>query len=93
MTALLAATATVDRPTLWLVLAGLAALAALAYAASCAWWPFAACGKCEGAGKFRRSDSKVWRKCRRCKGTGERLRWGRKLYNRTRAGRRASAKR
>lgn len=93
MTALLAATATPDRPFPWIVVVGLVAVVALAYTGSCAWWPFTRCGKCEGAGKFRRGDGKVWRKCRRCKGSGERLRWGRKLYNRTRAGRRASAKR
>lgn len=60
---------------------GLLAVVALVYAASCTWWPYAHCVKCEGEGKFRRRDGKVWRECRRCKGTGRRLRVGRKVWN------------
>lgn len=65
----------------WLVLVGLAVLAAAVYAASCWWWPFARCWRCEGAGKFSRSDGRVWRPCRWCSGTGRRLRIGRWAYN------------
>lgn len=58
-----------------------AAVAGLGYAASCAWWPFARCGKCKGAGRFARKDGKVFRDCRRCRGSGRRLRIGRRIYN------------
>lgn len=66
----------------WGWLLGALVLAAIGYAASCAWWPFAHCGRCEGAGKFKRNDGKVWRACRRCKGSGTRLRVGRRIWNR-----------
>lgn len=66
----------------WAWLLGALLFASLAYAASCTWWPFAACRRCEGRGKFKRKDGKVWRPCRRCKGSGARLRWGRKVWNR-----------
>ncbi|MEV4521506.1 hypothetical protein AB0J77_14855 [Micromonospora tulbaghiae] len=82
MRPLIAATATQDRPLPWGWLLGALLVAALAYAASCAWWPFAHCRKCEGRGKFARKDSKVWRRCRRCKGSGTRLRFGRRVWNR-----------
>lgn len=65
--------------TLWTV--GFLLVVALGYAASCTWWPYAACGRCEGVGKFRRGDRRVWRKCPRCKGSGERLRVGRRVWN------------
>ena len=82
MDALYAATATPEHPMPWGWLLAALTVAALGYAASCAWWPFAKCGKCEGRGKFTRKDSKVWRLCRRCKGSGSRLRVGRKVWNR-----------
>lgn len=66
---------------LYLAATATVALALLAYAASCAWWPFAACWRCDGAGKFARRDGKVWRTCRRCKGSGRRLRLGRRVWN------------
>jgi hypothetical protein len=65
----------------WLAWIGLFVAAGLGYAASCVWWPYAKCTKCEGAGKFARSDGKVWRDCKRCKKSGARLRVGRKIYN------------
>ncbi len=55
------------------------------YTASCIWWPFAKCTKCEGKGRFSRTDGKVWRDCRRCKGSGRRLRVGRWVFNKIRA--------
>lgn len=66
-----------------LIRLGLFALAVVApgYAVACWIWPYAACRKCKGAGKFRTSSGRAWRKCRRCKGSGERLRIGRKIYN------------
>ena len=54
---------------------------AVGYVIHCWWLPFAACRKCEGAGKFRSESGKAWRKCRRCKGSGERIRLGRKIWN------------
>jgi hypothetical protein len=62
----------------WAVLA--AVVAGLVYAVQCAIWPFAACGKCEGQGKFLSPSGKAWRRCRRCKGSGERVRIGRRLW-------------
>lgn len=50
------------------------------YVAACVVWPFAACRKCEGDGKFRSPSGRSWRRCRRCKGTGERVRVGRRLW-------------
>ena len=50
------------------------------YAVHCAWWPFAACRTCDGAGKFRSKSGRAWRRCRRCKGSGERVRVGRRLW-------------
>jgi hypothetical protein len=64
---------------IWFIGFGLVVL--VMYAGSCWWFPYAACGRCEGVGKFRREDSKVWRKCRRCRGSGERLRVGRRVWN------------
>lgn len=59
----------------------LAVATGLIYAGSCAWWPFARCGRCKGTGRFSRKDGKVFRDCRRCKGSGRRLRIGRRIYN------------
>lgn len=59
----------------------LLALAALAvYVAACAWWPFAACRRCEGTGKRRSPTGKAWRPCGRCGGNGRRVRAGRHVY-------------
>lgn len=60
----------------------LLALAALAvYVAACAWWPFAACRRCEGTGKRRSPAGKAWRPCGRCGGTGRRVRGGRHVWD------------
>ena len=64
---------------LYAIIVGL--VAGLGYTASCAWWPFAHCGRCKGKGRSARKDGKVWRDCRRCRGTGRRLRIGRRIYN------------
>lgn len=61
----------------WVVLA--AVVAGLVYAVACWWWPYAACRKCEGAGRFRSPSGRAWRTCRRCKGSGTRVRVGRRL--------------
>ncbi|MFF3867324.1 hypothetical protein [Micromonospora sp. NPDC001898] len=82
MRPLIAATATQEHPMPWGWLLGALLLAAVGYAGSCWWWPFARCRRCDGRGKFTRADSKVWRTCRRCKGSGSRLRAGRKVWNR-----------
>jgi len=65
----------------WLVLAAIAVAMAGGYSVSCWWWPWAACRRCEGAGKLARGDGKVFRSCPRCKATGRRLRAGRWLYH------------
>ncbi|RAY16594.1 hypothetical protein DPM19_05730 [Actinomadura craniellae] len=58
------------------------ALAALAvYLISCRIWPFTACTKCEGAGRFRSPNGRAWRYCTRCNGKGARLRTGRRILN------------
>jgi hypothetical protein len=56
------------------------------YGLACAIWPYAACGRCEGAGKIRSPGGKAWRACPRCHRTGERLRWGRRLFGSPRRG-------
>ena len=68
-----------------------APFAGAGYMVACWLWPFAACRKCEGAGKFKTSSGRALRKCRRCKGSGERLRLGRKIWNYIQAKRKASA--
>lgn len=60
--------------------AAAAVVAGVWYVMACAVWPFAACRKCEGAGKFRSPSGRSWRRCRRCKGSGERVRVGRRLW-------------
>ncbi len=80
----LAAAAAGDGPSGWgLVLVGLvvAVVWTAGYAAACAWWPFTACGRCEGTGKRRSPSGRAWRRCKRCKGTGGRLRHGRRIFN------------
>ena len=66
-----------------LVLLGVAAGLgwAIWYVIHCAWFPFSACRRCKGNGKFRSANKKAWRRCRRCKGSGERIRLGRKIWN------------
>jgi len=57
------------------------ALGALAlYLLACWWWPYAACGRCKGAGRHRSPTGKAFRQCRRCKGSGRRVRLGRRLF-------------
>lgn len=82
---LLAATATTHPVLVWLVVALALLLAAAWYVGHCAWFPFAACRRCDGAGKFRSSSGRAWRDCRRCKGTGRRVRLGRRAWERVRS--------
>jgi hypothetical protein len=49
------------------------------YSLACVVWPYAACRKCKGAGKFRSPSKKFWRPCPRCSGSGRRIRVGRVL--------------
>jgi hypothetical protein len=56
-------------------------LITLGYVAACAVWPFAACRKCDGAGRRRSPSGRAWRYCHRCHGTGARLRTGRRIWN------------
>ena len=49
------------------------------YVVACCWWPFTACGKCEG-GKRRSPSGKAWRLCGACKGSGKRIRTGRRAW-------------
>ena len=60
---------------LLLVLALLVWLAG--YSAACALWPFAACRRCDGAGKRRSPSGRAWRTCPVAGGSGRRLRTGR----------------
>lgn len=57
------------------------AVVAAGYGVSCWLWPLTACTKCEGTGRWSRSDGKVWADCRRCKGAGKRIRAGRRVAN------------
>lgn len=58
----------------WGIVSGLLWLAG--YLGACAWWPFANCRRCDGAGRFRSPSGKAWRNCKRCKGSGRRVRFG-----------------
>lgn len=69
---------TAERVLSWI---GIVLVCGGSYLVARAIWPYAACAKCEGAGKFKTSSGKAWRKCRRCGGSGERLRFGRWLIN------------
>lgn len=62
------------------VLALVLLAAAVAYVIACVIWPFAACRRCDGAGKHRSPSGKAWRTCKRCRGTGARIRIGRKAW-------------
>lgn len=53
---------------------------AAGYVGACAWWPFAACRRCKGQGRFMSPGGKYWRPCRRCKGAGTRTRTGRRIW-------------
>lgn len=65
-----------------LLLAAAVAVAAWAggYVLACAFWPFAACPKCDGSGKRRSPSGKAFRVCPRCAGTSRRLRFGRRVW-------------
>lgn len=80
---LVAATATAEgmstRGWVILVLMGLGAV--VVYVFACWFWPFTACGKCKGSGRFKSPSGKNWRKCPRCKGNASRLRIGRRIFN------------
>lgn len=52
----------------------------LGYAVACRVWPYAACRKCDGAGRFRSPSGRAWRHCRRCKGSGARVRFGLRIW-------------
>ena len=52
-----------------------------AYAAACAFWPFANCRRCDGSGKRRSPSGRAFRTCPRCRGTARRLRTGRRVFN------------
>ena len=63
------------------VVLGTVVLAALFYAASCWWFPFARCRWCSGTGRWARSDGQVFRDCWWCGGLGRRWRIGRRVWN------------
>ncbi|MDL4772483.1 hypothetical protein [Actinomadura xylanilytica] len=78
MTPLLAAashTATNPGP---LILLGI--LAAAGYMLHCVIWPYRACPKCRGAGRFLAPSGRAWRYCNRCSGRGAQLRTGRRIW-------------
>ena len=58
----------------------LALVAVVAYVAHCLVWPFRACRKCGGAGRFRSPSGRAWRYCDRCGGRAAQVRLGRRLW-------------
>lgn len=50
------------------------------YVVACRLWPFGACRKCEGRGRFLSPSGRAWRHCRKCKGSGARVRAGRRAW-------------
>ncbi|CNE52297.1 Uncharacterised protein [Mycobacterium tuberculosis] len=75
----LLATASDTGPNLgaWLLFA---VLATAGYLLHCVIWPYRACRKCQGAGRFRSPSGKAWRYCNRCGGKGAQLRTGRRVW-------------
>lgn len=55
--------------------------AGLWYMGHCVLRPYAACRRCDGAGRFRSWTGRSWRRCRRCHGSGERIRLGRRVWD------------
>lgn len=51
------------------------------YVVACAIWPYGACRKCKGGGRFMSPSGRAWRLCRRCKGSGARVRFGRRVWS------------
>lgn len=70
-----------SRPEQLAVLAFGAVVLTGLYMVACMIWPFANCGRCDGAGKSRSPSGKKFRNCPRCKGTGRRKRLGRRLLD------------
>ena len=58
----------------------IALIVGIAYLAACVIWPFRACRRCGGSGRFLSPTRRAWRHCTRCGGTGARLRAGRQIY-------------
>lgn len=74
MTVLAQAAQTTAANPLTLVLG--AAMFAAGYAFACWFWPWTACRKCDGQGRFRSPSGKNWRNCPRCEGKGRKQRLG-----------------
>jgi hypothetical protein len=53
-----------------------------AYFLGCLVWPYEACTRCKGKGRFRSPSGRAWRACGKCKGKGSRIRWGRRVWGR-----------
>jgi hypothetical protein len=58
----------------WPALIALALLASAGYVVAAWFWPYTACRKCGGAGRFRSPSGRSWRPCPRCGGSGTRER-------------------
>jgi hypothetical protein len=67
--------------TLGAIMVGLLAL----YLVSCLIWPWTACSRCKGAGRFRSMGGRNWRNCGGCEGRARRLRFGAWLLQRARS--------
>jgi len=61
-----------------LILLGLIGLAC--YVVHSLIWPFRACRKCQGLGRFHSSSGGSWHYCRKCGGRGAEVRLGRRLW-------------
>lgn len=77
--ALAAASHTHGTGTAGLILLALLGLAL--YITACVIWPFGACRKCAGLGRFRSPTGRAWRACKHCRGTGARVRTGRRIWD------------
>jgi hypothetical protein len=76
---LLAATATATHNSTGSVLL-FALVLGVAYLVACVIWPFRACRRCGGSGRFLSPTGRAWRHCNHCGGTGAKLRFGRRIY-------------
>lgn len=50
------------------------------YLLACVIWPYRACTKCRGYGKFRSPSGRAWRYCPKCGGRGAQIRTGRRIW-------------
>lgn len=64
----------------WVIVALLGIVGVGVWVVDCWWFPFAACTKCKGGGRFRSRLTRTWRDCPKCGGGGRRIRPARVMW-------------